>query len=573
MIHEILEKLIKIALSQLKIKGAETVKITLEHPEDISNGDYSTNIAMVLAKQMAQNPRELAEKIVAEISKNKPKKISKVEVAGNGFINFYLSDDYFIKSIAEILKEKEKFGRNKIFKKQKFLIDHTDPNPFKEVHIGHLMNNTIGESISRIAKENGAEVKAVTYHGDVGLHVAKGIWALKKHHTEPKNITADILGNMYKIGNTAYDEDEKAKIEIEEINKKLYEKDKEIYNGYYLPGRKVSLEYFESLYKRLNSKFAHHFYESEVSEIGKKLVEKNIGKVFEKSEGAIIFRGEKYGLHTRVFINKLGLPIYEAKEIGLAVLKRKFFKYDKSITITGNEQSSFFQVLEVAIGEIFPELKGKLLHVSHGLLKLPEGKMSSRAGQIITVETLINQVKEKVMEKISNRDFSNKEKDKVAEEVAIGAIRYSILHQTTGRDIIFDFDKSISFEGDSGPYLQYSYARAKSILRKAKEDGVRYKVNPSQIKNQFDGASTSVLEKLLYRFPEVVERAGNEYSPHYIATYLIELASAFNNFYGKGKIVDKTDVNSPYKIALTEAFSIVLKNGLNLLGIQAPEKM
>ena len=192
---------------------------------------------------------------------------------------------------------------------------------------------------------------------------------------------------------------------------------------------------------------------------------------------------------------------------------------------------------------------------------------------LITAISLLNDIKEKVAEKMSDRIMDQKEKDETIQQIAVGALKYSILKQVNGKDIIFDFDKSISFEGDSGPYLQYSYARAKSILRKAKEEKI-----PSLFKfwpkaKISDKREITELEKMLYRFPEIVERAGVEYSPHYIATYLIELSSSFNNFYGKGRIVDKADVESPYKVALTESFSIVLKNGLSLLGIQAPEKM
>jgi arginyl-tRNA synthetase len=576
-IKNILENSIKTALWSLKIDEKKVSKINLEHSEELTHGDYSCNIAMVLAKQVAQNPRELAEKIVAEINENKPKEISKVEVAGPGFINFYLADSFFAEQTKEIIKTDKKFGQTKIFAKQKFLIEHTQPNPFKEFHIGHLMNNAVGESISRIVKANGAETRIVGYHGDVGLHVAKTVFAMQKELPskkilDTKNIVEKIkyLGKCYSEGDKAYSDDESAKQVIEEINKKVYDKsDKEI-NKLYVWGRKASLEYLDMLYKRLDSHFDHQFYESEVGEIGKETVLEFLKKgTFEDSEGAVVFKGEKFGLHTRVFINKFGIPTYEAKEIGLAKLKRKYYKYDKSLTVVANEQNSFFDVVEVAIGEVFPELKGKLKHIAHGILKLPSGKMSSRTGTIISMEKLIGDTKEKVLEKIADRDFSDKQKNEVAEIVAIGAIRYSILHQAIGGDIIFDFDKSLSFEGDSGPYLQYSYARAKSILRKAKEE----KIKKVDWKKVSEGKEISQLEKLLYRFPEVVERAGGEYSPHYIATYLIELSSAFNNFYGQGKIVDKEDTKSSYKIALTEAFSVVMKNGLNLLGIQAPEKM
>jgi arginyl-tRNA synthetase len=579
MIQNILENSIKTALWSLKIDESKISKIILEHPEELSHGDYSTNIAMVLAKQVSQNPRELAEKIVAEINERKPKEVSKIEVAGPGFINFYLSGEFFVLQSKEILKEGENFGLNKKLKGEKTVVEYTDPNPFKEFHIGHLMSNAIGEAIARTVEANGAKVKRACYQGDVGLHVAKAIYGITVLQPNinklfsDKNFTASSLGEAYAYGAGAYEDDIGAKKEILKINKNIYDGSDPLANKIYNWGRKISLKYFEEIYKILGTKFDEYFFESETGPFGKKIVEKNIGKVFQKSEGAVIFKGEDYGLHTRVFINKEGLPTYEAKELGLSKIKYDRTKYDKSIIITGNEVNEYFKVLLKAMGMIFPELASKTFHISHGMLRLPEGKMSSRTGKVITAIYLLDTIKEKITEKMSDRGMSKKEKDEVAQKVAVGALKYSILKQVNGKDIIFDFDKSISFEGDSGPYLQYSYARAKSILRKAANESIRPQVKSQKSKVESNTAEVTILEKLLYRFPEVVARAGEEYSPHHIATYLIELSSSFNNFYGKGKIVDKTDIESPYKVALTEAFSVVLKNGLNMLGIQAPEKM
>ena len=602
MVREILEKAIKEALSGVGVKADVSTMINFEHPKDISYGDYSTNIAMVMFGEMAKaldthsgdihwtlvktdSPKIFAQNLVEKINKNLPKEVSKVEVAGPGFINFYLSEEYFIKSVGEILKEKEKFGANKKLKGAKTVIEYTDPNPFKEFHIGHLMSNAIGESISRIVEANGAKVIRACYQGDVGLHVAKAVWAMtKKTNTYSATMSGLIysprdafeLGQAYAQGDSAYRNDEKAKNEIIEINKKIYSIDpKKEYpalsvEGWYKNGRKKSLDYFEEIYKILGTKFDEYFFESKAGPFGKEIVEKNIGKVFEKGDNnSIIFKGENYGLHTRVFINSEGIPTYEAKELGLSKIKYDKTKYDRSIIITGNEINEYFKVLLKAMSLIFPDLAAKTSHVSHGMLRLPEGKMSSRTGDVITAVSLLNDIEAKVAEKMTDREMTDSEKKKVAEEVAVGALKYSILRQVTGKDIIFDFDKSLSFEGDSGPYLQYSYARARSILRKAKEARIKgnMKMKSGEKKEMTE------LEKMLYRFPEVVERAGSEYSPHYIATYLIELASSFNAFYAKNKIVDEKDIFSPYKVALTESFSIVLKNGLNLLGIQAPERM
>ncbi len=533
----------------LKDFGVQNPKAILTPAVYLDKGDYSTNAAMAYAKELGKNPMELAEEIKSKLD---AKNFSKVEVAAPGFINFFFTPEYFANSLTSEIK-------NNIFAGKKFFIEHTQPNPFKEFHIGHLMNNSIGESVARVVKENGAEVQTATYHGDKGLHVAKAVWAIRN---------GTPLKEAYATGHKAFEEDEKAKSEIAEINKKIYEESDIDLNEIYEKGRGESLSFFDDMYKRLGSEFDYHFFESESGEVGKELVLENLGKVFEEGEeGAIIFRGENFEpkTHTRVFLNKDKLPTYEAKELGLAEVKKDFFAYDTSITITANEQDSFFKVVEVAIGEVFPELKGKLHHLSHGLLKLPTGKMSSREGNIISAEDLINQVKEKVLEKMKDGEVPEEEKDSISEAIALGAIKYTILRSAIGGDIIFDFDKSISFEGDSGPYLQYAIVRANSILKKA---------SPMTVIGELpEGWQTTNLERLLERYGNVVEKAGVEYAPHDITTYLTELAGEFNSFYASHKIIDDTDPTSPYKLALTDAFVKVMTNGLGLLAIKVPSQM
>lgn len=549
------EEIIKKIEDVLKEFGVENPKVNFDYSANTVFGDYTSNVAMSYAKQLGKKPLDLAEEIKSKLNLEN----IKVEVVQPGFINFFFDKDYFGDVIKKIIEDKN-IGKTDAFSGQKFFIEHTQPNPFKTFHIGHLMNNAIGESVARIVKANGAETQVGTYHGDVGLHVAKALWALKK------GIDFD---SAYAEGHKAYEDDENSRQEIIEINKKIYnESDGEI-SKIYEEGRQKSLDKFEFLYERLDSHFDFHFYESEAGEIGGELVRENIGRVFEKGEnGAIIFKGENFEpkTHTRVFLNSEGLPTYEAKELGLAQIKKDWLDYDKSITVTANEQDSFFKVVEVAIGEVFPELKGKLKHLSHGMLKLPSGKMSSRTGTIISAEDLIEQVKEKVLEKMKDGEVLENEKAEISEQISLGAIKYSILRQAIGGDIIFDFDKSISFEGDSGPYLQYSSVRARSLMRKA--EGV---VNSShEIPEDW---STTNIERLLERFPGVIEKAGREYAPHHLATYLVELSSEFNSFYASHKIIDEGDNTSAYRIAITTAFYFVMMKGLDLLAIQVPEKM
>ncbi len=551
-----------VILEELKARGVENAIVNFDYPTHMEMGDLSTNVAMVSAGKLKTSPIDLANEIKEAIQIKGVKHIKRVDVIKPGFINFFFDEHYFAKNVDEILNKKEEFGKNNRFGGEKVTIEYTDPNIFKEFHIGHLMPNVVGESLSRIIENSGAKVKRVNYQSDIGLNVAKAVWAAQK---------GIKVEEAYAYGHKEYEENEEAKGEIIEINKKIYEKSDSEINKIYEKGRKESLNYFEKIYKLLGTKFDHYFFESEVAEFGKETVEKNIGKVFEKSEGAVVFKGEKFdkSLHTRVFINKENLPTYEAKELGLAKIKYDVSPYDLSIIVTGDEINEYFRVLIKAMLLVFPDLAAKTKHISHGMLKLSTGKMSSRTGNVITAESLIAEVKEKVLHKMKNpslseysenlvKGFSESELSDIAEVVSIGAIKYSILHQAIGGDIIFDFDKSISFVGDSGPYLQYSTVRANSILRKSEGKS-------GEMPSDWE---TTNLERFLERFPGVVEKAGKEYASHYIATYLINLAGEFNSFYSGEKIS-----GSPYRLALTEAFIQVMNSGLYLLGIKVPERM
>ncbi|MEK7575361.1 MAG: arginine--tRNA ligase [Patescibacteria group bacterium] len=565
MIEEKIQNLVKKALNELSIVAQH---VPLEHPDEISHGDFSTNIALVHAKTLKMKPRDLAEKILAELEKNKPKEVERLEIAGPGFINLYLSPEFFRKEVSVVLKDGENFGQDSALKGKTMLFEYTDPNPFKPFHIGHLMSNAIGESLSRLSQFQGAKVVRACYQGDVGLHVAKAIYGMTR--LPEKADYVGYLGEAYAFGNKEYEDDPGAKHEIDALNKKIFEKSDSKIQALYDKGRAESLKHFEFLYKKLGTKFDHYFFESEVAPVGLEIVKDYVTQnVFEVSEGAVVFRGDKHGLHTRVFISSQGLPTYETKELGLTKRKFKEINPDLSIVVTANEQSEYFKVVLEAMRHIHTKMAERTRHVAHGMLRFAEGKMSSRKGNVITGESLISSVEAMVHQKLEARELETFEKNKIAEAVAIGAIKYSILRQAIGSDIIYDFEKSISFEGDSGPYLQYSYVRAHSILEKAKQEGIK----PTPAAAAGAQVEISLLERLLPRFPEVVKRAGDEYSPHFVATYLIELSGAFNSYYAKNKIVDATDSNSPYKVALTSAFAIVMKNGLWLLGIDAPNKM
>lgn len=542
----------------LEKEGILGVQIPLEHTADFTHGDYASGVAMMYAKRAGANPRALAEKLVA--SMGVVEGVSKIDIAGPGFINFTLDSKFLFEMLQIGRTHGDEWGGSADLKGKKVMVEYTDPNPFKAFHIGHLMSNAIGESLARLKEFAGAEVVRANYQGDIGIHIACAIWGMKKLGIKPTS--ADEFGRAYAEGATTYKENAEVKAEIDAINKKLYDRSDAELNELYDTGRKESLAAFERIYATLGTKFDHYFFESETGLKGKDIVLSH-PEVFPESDGARVFKGEEYGLHTRVFLNSQGLPTYEAKELGLEKLKMELYPETETLFIvTANEVVDYFRVVKKAMEQIFPDIAAKLVHIAHGVMKLPEGKMSSRTGNVITGESLLTDLTEVAKERAAESRANDKEK--LAQDIAVGAIKFQILKGGTSKDIIFDRERALSLEGDSGPYLQYTHARTHAIMEKAKESGV----SPA-----FDhGASAPELARLIFRFHDTVVRAQEELEPHLVANYLISVASAFNSWYAQEQILDSTPA-AAHKVALTDITRLTLKNGLWLLGIPAPEKV
>ncbi len=506
----------------------------LEHPEREEWGDYAVFL----------KPGKEADAVIEKLEKLEfVKEVSRV----GGFINIKLEIRYLVDQLERVTKIKPKL------KGQKIMVEFTDPNPFKELHIGHLYSNVVGEAISRLFEASGATVKRACYQGDVGMHVAKAIWGMQQLKVK-KDLSAKLLGEAYALGAAAFEDNPKVAAEIKELNIKLYEaKSAEIMKLYNL-GKRWSLLYFDSLYKRLGTKFDFMYFESDAGKKGLKVVEEGLSKgVFKKSEGAVVFEGEMYGLHTRVFINSQGLPTYEAKELGLAPTKFADFPYDLSVVITGNDINDYFRVLLKCLDLLYPDLAKRTKHIGHGIVKLPGmAKMASRKGNVLTAEWLLDEAKKKVLEIASDATDPD--------VVGVAAVKYAMLRSGIGRDIEFDLDKSVSFEGSSGPYLQYTYARTQSVLKKAQGSGfkVQLSLNEKELR----------VLRWIYRWPEVVEEAAERLAPNLICSFIYELAQRFNSFYAKHTIL-----KSEFRLALTRGVGQVLKMGLEMLGIKALEKM
>jgi arginyl-tRNA synthetase len=549
-----MEEQLRNAISEaLEKAGASGTVFAVEWPADISHGDYATNAAMAAAKTLGRNPRELADALAQTLRESLAGVVSSIEVAGPGFINFTLARPVISGIVKEAATLGSDWGRGSETEGKRYSIEYSCPNPFKEMHIGHLMSTVIGEALAGTIENGGATVIRDSYGGDVGPHVAKALWALReKGIAEPA--TAKEIGDAYAHGSRAYEESAEAKTEIDGLNRAIYQGTDAELMELWRKGRDVSLEAFREIYKVLSTHFDYYFFESETATPGMEVVQDGLARgIFEESEGAIIYKGEKKGLHTLVFVTSQGTPTYEAKELGLAFLIEERVPNDIRYILTAAEQVGHFAVVHAAMEDIAPLVARKTSHVPHGFLRLTSGKMSSREGNIITAAALIEEVLEKAKEK--NED------PLIAEQVAVGAIKYMILRQAAGGDIMFDTEKSLSLDGDSGPYLQYALVRARSILAQASEgkDGTDAPDAPY------------TLERLLIRFPEVAALAVRDRTPHKITQYLTQLAGEWNSFYAQERIRDGE--YEGYKRAVAKTFVTTMENGLRILAIPAPERM
>ena len=521
----------------------------LTRPEE-RFGDYVTNVAMQISDQVGKQPRELAEKLADELRKLPD--IAEVTVAGPGFLNLFLTNNALTKATWAATKPA------KTHDGQEVLIEFGDPNPFKEMHIGHLYSYIVGDAIASLFEASGARVKRLSYHGDVGLHVAKAIWGMQQAGVVPVKGSSgkQSIGEYYVKGNEAYENDEAAKAEIPKINQHIYKKDDQAINKLHDWGRDRSFAYFDGILKDLSIKTDKRYLESQAAEVGLDCVKKNSGTIFRESEGAVVYEGEKVGLHTRVFITKQGLPTYEAKDLGLAQLKKTDYPgASRSIIVTAHEQRQYFKVILAALKQIDDKLADITTHVPHGFVSLSSGKMSSRTGEVYSALKLLNDVEAAAKKLYTDPD----------RQVWLAAVKFGFLKHRLGSDIVYDTQESVSLQGSSGPYLQYAHARAKSILKKG--EGLRVK---GEAPSNFNPAERSLARKIS-QYPEVVVQATNELLPNYIAGYLYELAQSFNSFYEKNRVIG--DSRQELRLKLVGAYAGVLKHGLGLLNITALDKI
>jgi arginyl-tRNA synthetase len=605
-----LQKILSNAIKSAFDYDIEPSSIELSNSNDEKFGDYACNVALKLAKELGKNPREIATTINnQQLTINKI--IEKIEIAGPGFINIFLKKEYFIENLTTILNEKYDYGKWQLANEQ-VMMEFGQPNTHKAFHIGHLKSAITGLSIARLIRNLGYEVIQANYFGDVGMHVAKCMWGYLNQTSDFRlrmENEIDIhermrkLDECYAFGAAAFKDNEQSEKEIREINKKIYDKTDEEVNFVYTKTRAWSIEHQTDVFAKLSVIYDRQYPESEIANDSLEIIKANIGKVFIEDQGAIIFPGEKYGLNNWVFITKDGNPSYSGKDMGLAY--KKFKEYPNlsiSLHETSVEQNDFFKGWFKAIELIDEKFKNKLYHIGHGwLLRQDKKKFSSRMGNTIKGIDILNEAIEFSLKKISeSKNYSEAESKNIGEKVAIAGLKFLILSHEVHKDISYDPDQFLNPEGFSGPYILYSYVRSLSILRQsstfnlqpsvsqrqaetfgipegtdlssealAKGEGSRFHVEDL---NLINNTELSVL-KLLTKYPTVTLEAGKNLAPHLVCNYLFELSQAFNHFYRENKVLVEDEVVKAFRLRITEAVGIVLKSGLNLLGVETVDQM
>jgi len=564
-----MEQIISVIKKSVQQLFGLDIDVQLSRP-DQQFGDFATNVAMQIAKNAGKNPREIAEQLASSLRESG--EFSDVTVAGPGFINIRIKDDDLTLELSKIINNPSQYGKLHMYDGKVVLTEYSDPNPFKVLHVGHLYTSNVGDAISNLVENAGGQVHRLNFGGDVGLHVAKAMWSIIKHlgGELPEKLLdieesdhSEFMARCYVEGNSAYEGDETAKSEITVMNARIYafirENDHESPAAQiYWTCRQWSYDYFDAFYARIGTKFEKYYPESTVTAIGLATVlEQKAKGVFADSNGATVFVGEPYGLHTRVFINSAGLATYEAKDLGLNLAKWEDYHFDKSIIITGSDIIEYMKVLMKAIEQFRPELPERTQHITHGMVKLVGGtKMASRKGNFLRAIDVIDMVADANEKAQGNRD----------DAPVLGAIKYAFLKSRIGADIVFDPKESVSLQGNSGPYLQYSLARANSIVQKV--DSIDKQVTTP------DGGYTEYEKNLLFKLTEYIDainQSTNELLPHILCTYLYELAQVFNRFYENSKVVG--DEREQIRLKLVTAYVSILKNGLTILGVPTPDRM
>ncbi len=553
------EKISLILEKYIPLKEKEIINI-LEVPKDSNLGDYALP-CFFLAGKLRKNPSEIAKELASKISKNN--KFEKIEASGP-YLNFFINRVFLAEEILnKIKKEKDNYGSNSSGKGKTIVIDLSSPNIAKPFGIGHLRSTIIGNSIANLAKIQGYKTIKINYLGDWGTQFGKLIAGYKKFGNAKKlklNPINHLLEIYIKVNKKEDFEDE-----ARECFRKLESGDKESIS-LWKKFKKLSLKEFNKIYKELGISFEVVSGESEYNDKLQNVIDLLKNKnLLKESEGALVVDLEKYSLGVCLIQKNDGTTLYATRDLAAALDRQEKYKFDSLLYEVGSEQKLHFQQVFKIIELLGYKWAKNYIHVDHGLYLDKDGKkFATREGKTIFMEDILKETKDLARNALLSRGkLSSKELEKRASAIALASIFYGDLKNYRSQNILFDIQRFVSFEGDTGPYLLYSYARAKSIIAKTKSNNNK---NPQKINN---------LEKhllsLLSSFPDIVSESFRSYAPNVIANYAFQLAHSFNEFYHQNQVIGSE--NEAFRLSLVSSFAQVLKNALSILGIKVIEKM
>lgn len=550
----------------------------IEIPADDALGDYAFP-CFFLAKTIKKNPAAIAMELAAAIGNDTGSSglIERVQATGP-YVNFFVNKAALAEAVVgEAEREKNIYGGSGKTNKT-IMVEYFHANTHKAVHIGHIRNICLGESLCRILEFSGNKLVRVNYQGDIGPHVAKCLWGIRNLNagTPPATNRLRWLGNVYMQANTAVEGNEQLEAEVKQLLLKIYEGDKEL-NKLWKETRQWCLGEFDEMYREFGVKYSEFYFESEVEfearKISQQLVKEGIAQ---ESDGAIIMDLKPYRLGVYVLLTKDGTALYSSKDIALARKKMSKYRLDRSIHVVGREQElhfkQLFKTLEL-IGSKEKKFAAKSLHLIYGLVMLPTGKMSSRAGSVVFYDDLRNELLSIAAAEVKKRheDWSESQITTAAKKIAFSALKFSMINRDNDKELVFDWEQAMKLEGETGPYVQYAYARICSIFRK------HGKSLPDSGKADYSQLTTTAAEikliKLIKEFPAVVAAAAAQLKPALISRYLLDLSQSFSSFYNDVPILNAEEKVRDARLPLCAAVKQVLENGLKLLAIDVLEEM
>lgn len=597
MTQEILGQITEKTEAWLGEVGVSESVVQLERASAPEFGEYASNVAMRYAKELRKNPLELAEALAAFLQEQGIEGVQRVEAVKPGFINFYFTPEAKAQHLKMILDAKEDYGINQTHQGEKWVIEHTSPNPNKAMHIGHLRINLIGMGIVRLMQRAGAEVIADGVYNDRGISIAKVMYGYLAHMKQAANIPTDVeywtehmdewftpeergvkpdefVSECYVLGERDFSESK----EIEQIVRQMvvdWEAKDEAVWKLWRHVLSYAYEGNERVLNRLGSHWDKVWYEHEHYQKGKDYVELGLKKgVFKQLEdGAVLTDLEQsYGLPDTIVLKNDGTSLYITQDIALTDLKMKTYQADKLVWVIGPEQSLAMKQLFAVCEQLGIGKLSDFTHVSYGYvgLKSRDGnsaKMSSRSGTVVLADDVIDEVKATIKARfVDEGRHEEMTREELSEKLAVAAVKFSFLKSDKMQDVAFDIEQSVDVHGDSGMYVMYTYVRTQSILRKATGKTTSEFAVPTEL-----GEEATLLRSLLY-FSEVIKKSTTDLSVHHVAQYLLEVSSEFNSWYAKETILDDGD-RETFKLAIVEATGITLKNGLELLGIETVDEM